>query len=417
MIGIVRPRAVRHRPAARRHPPLRRRWPRRCVLVDAVVLGVTSALLGDRLAARDAAVVALLLVTAVYGPLRHRLWLLVRRLVLGQRDDPYRVVAGLAERLEQLRRPGRAAAGGGRARWPRRSGRRTSGSRWTRPAAALVAEHGTGRPRCSTLPITYRGEEVGRLLLPAQRTAGRAERPGRAAARRRGPAGGGRGAHRAAGRGAAAQPRAARQRPRGGTPPAAPRPARRARAGAGRGGAAHRHRPQPGRPGARPTPTSCSSRPATTSPTRWPTCAGWCTTCARRRWTTSGCSARSGSRPSGCARPGSTVTGGRRGRPRRPAGGGRGGRLPDRLRGAGQRRAARPGRARAGRARASPAARWWSRVRDDGVGIAAGTPAGVGPGVARANGPPSWAADCRIECPDERRHGGPRAPAADPGGG
>ena len=139
-----------------------------CVLlVDALVLAGASTLLGERLAARDAAVVALLLITAVYGPLRHRLWLLVRRLVLGRRDDPYRVVAGLAEQLEQSATPedelltvARAVAGAFRSPYVAVEVDRAGGE-------SVVATFGTAPRELRTLPITYRGETVGRLKLPA----------------------------------------------------------------------------------------------------------------------------------------------------------------------------------------------------------------------------------------------------------
>ncbi len=136
------------------------------VVADACVLGLASVVLGERLAERDAAVVALLLVTAVYGPLRHRLWLLIRRLVLGRRDDPYGVVAGLAEQLERSGTPeeqlvagARSVAEAFRAPYVAVEVDRAGGDR-------VVAEHGVRPGATQVLPITYRGEEVGRLVLP-----------------------------------------------------------------------------------------------------------------------------------------------------------------------------------------------------------------------------------------------------------
>src|SRR5688572_1874938 len=41
------------------------------------------------------------LVVAICLPLREPLWRAVRRWVLGEREEPYRVVSGLAERLER----------------------------------------------------------------------------------------------------------------------------------------------------------------------------------------------------------------------------------------------------------------------------------------------------------------------------
>ncbi|WP_433291558.1 sensor histidine kinase [Actinoplanes sp. CA-030573] len=137
------------------------------LVVDACVLGATGALLGERLAERDAAVLALLLVMAVYGPLRHRLWLAIRRLVLGRRDDPYRVVAGLAEQLERSRSPedellavAQAVGAAFRSPYVAVEVDRAGGER-------LVATCGEPAGPSRALPITYRGETVGRVVLPA----------------------------------------------------------------------------------------------------------------------------------------------------------------------------------------------------------------------------------------------------------
>ena len=136
------------------------------VLLDLLVLGAAGALLGDALGERDATLLTLLLVAGVYVPLRAPLWRLVRRWVLGEREDPYRVVSGLAERLERSDGPDEqltavAAAVADAFRSPyvgvevaSADGRRT------------VAEHGRRPAAVQSLPIAYRGEEVGRLLLP-----------------------------------------------------------------------------------------------------------------------------------------------------------------------------------------------------------------------------------------------------------
>ncbi|MEV6301498.1 GAF domain-containing sensor histidine kinase [Actinoplanes sp. NPDC051861] len=137
------------------------------LVVDASVLALTGLLLGQSLPERDAAVVALLLVSIGYGPLRHRLWLLSRRLVLGRRDDPYRVVAGLAEQLERSRSEedelltvASAVASAFKSRFVSVEVDRPDGSR-------LIAGLGTVAGETTTLPISYRGEPVGRVILPA----------------------------------------------------------------------------------------------------------------------------------------------------------------------------------------------------------------------------------------------------------
>ena len=130
------------------------------VAVDALVLGVTTAL-----AERDAAVLALLVVTAVYGPLRHRLWRLAGRVMFGRRDDRYGVVASLAEQLErspapeeQLLAVARTVAEAFRAPFVAVEVDRAG-------SASLVASYGTRPRETQVLPITYRGEAVGRLVL------------------------------------------------------------------------------------------------------------------------------------------------------------------------------------------------------------------------------------------------------------
>ncbi|MGY1826458.1 sensor histidine kinase [Blastococcus sp. SYSU DS0541] len=136
------------------------------VLLDLAVLGAAGALLGDRFGEHDATLLTLLLVAAVYVPLRAPLWRLVRRWVLGERDDPYRVVSGLAARLErsdgaeaQLVAIAAAVAEAFRSPYVGVEVDHAGGER-------LVAEHGRRPPAVRSLPIAYRGEEVGRLLLP-----------------------------------------------------------------------------------------------------------------------------------------------------------------------------------------------------------------------------------------------------------
>ncbi len=104
----------------------------------------------------------LLLTAVLYGPLRQRLSARVRRLVLGGRDAPYDVVAGLASTLERadegaeqlaaVARRGGAAFGIG---FVRLEVDRANGER-------LTATHGAGPAEVRTLPITYREQEVGR---------------------------------------------------------------------------------------------------------------------------------------------------------------------------------------------------------------------------------------------------------------
>ncbi len=136
------------------------------LLLDLAVLAGAGALLGDRMGTRDATLLSLLLVAGAYVPLRAALWRAVRRWVLGQREDPYLVVAGLAERLErsdgaaeQLQAVAAAVAEAFRSPYVGVEVDVVRGRQ-------LLAEHGRPPSAVQSLPITYRSEEVGRLLLP-----------------------------------------------------------------------------------------------------------------------------------------------------------------------------------------------------------------------------------------------------------
>ena len=129
--------------------------------VDLAVFTVAGGVLGER----DAALAAIAVVAVVYAPLRSRLWRAVRRLVRGSRDDPYATVSTLAERLEsaadpdqQLRAVARTLAEAFRLPYVRVEIERSSGRR-------AIVEHGTESGPTIALPVGYRGEPVGRLVL------------------------------------------------------------------------------------------------------------------------------------------------------------------------------------------------------------------------------------------------------------
>lgn len=136
--------------------------------VDLAVVAGLTALLGDSLAQRQVVLLVLLSTIVLYGPLRTRLSLWVRRLFLGGRADPYDVVAGLASTLEiaeegteQLAAVARAVAAAFGVPYVSVEVDRSSGER-------LVATHGERPAETRTLPIAYRDVEVGRLVLPAR---------------------------------------------------------------------------------------------------------------------------------------------------------------------------------------------------------------------------------------------------------
>jgi GAF domain-containing protein len=135
-------------------------------VLDLAVVGSAGRLLGNRLDDDQALVVAVLVVALAYAPLRHRLSRLVRRWVVGERDDPYAVVSELAERLEdstagdaQLLVVARSVADAFRVRYVGVELRQPGGE-------TVLAEHGSRPERTRQLPITYRAEQIGSLLLP-----------------------------------------------------------------------------------------------------------------------------------------------------------------------------------------------------------------------------------------------------------
>jgi len=129
--------------------------------VDLLVLAVAGAVLGDG----DAALVAVATVAVLYTPLRTRLWRAARRLTRGSRDDPYAAVATLAGRLETAAAPGeqlaalaRSVAEAFRLPYVRVEIDRADGAR-------ACVEHGhTDRPTIE-LPIRYRDETIGRVVV------------------------------------------------------------------------------------------------------------------------------------------------------------------------------------------------------------------------------------------------------------
>ncbi|MEV8371603.1 sensor histidine kinase [Kribbella sp. NPDC056861] len=134
------------------------------ILVVAVDLAV-FALAGGMLGERDAALAAIAVVAVIYAPLRSRLSRAVRRLVRGSREDPYATVSTLAERLEsaadpdeQLRAVARTLAEAFRLPYVRVEIDRSSGGR-------AVIEHGSETGPTIALPVRYRSESVGRLVL------------------------------------------------------------------------------------------------------------------------------------------------------------------------------------------------------------------------------------------------------------
>ncbi|WP_169949677.1 histidine kinase [Microbispora sp. H11081] len=137
-------------------------------VLDLLVLGGAGRLLGPRLNEGERLVIAVFAVAILYAQLRHRLWRLVRRWVMGDRGDPYHLMSGLAERLErtdgseaQLATLARTVAQAFRTPYVGVEITQVSGE-------VLLVEDGERPAETQALPITYRGERIGRLLLPSR---------------------------------------------------------------------------------------------------------------------------------------------------------------------------------------------------------------------------------------------------------
>jgi signal transduction histidine kinase len=137
------------------------------IAVDLAVVTALTRTLGDSLAQRQVVLVVLLLTILLYGPLRQRLSRWVRRRVLGDRADPYDVVAGLASTLETTEEgPEQLAAVAGAV--AAAFGVGYVGVEVDGGGDRVAATYGVPPDRTRALPITYRGADVGRLLLPAR---------------------------------------------------------------------------------------------------------------------------------------------------------------------------------------------------------------------------------------------------------
>ncbi|HWI44488.1 MAG TPA: sensor histidine kinase [Nocardioides sp.] len=135
---------------------------------DALVLWLLTRVLDDELTQTQVVTVVLAVAVLLYGPLRQRLSAAVRRVMLGERGDRYDAVAGLASTLEttddtgeQLAVVARAVASAFAVPFVSVEVDRSHGER-------LVTTYGERPAQVRTLPITYRGAGVGRLVLPAR---------------------------------------------------------------------------------------------------------------------------------------------------------------------------------------------------------------------------------------------------------
>lgn len=138
------------------------------LVADLVAVAGLTLLLGDDLGRAELITVVLLVSVLLYGPVRSRLWGAVQRAMLGDRSNRYDVVAGLASTLEradggaeQLAVVADAVSAAFGVGYVRIEVDRPHGER-------VTATHGIEPTDVRTLPITYRDEEVGRVVLPVR---------------------------------------------------------------------------------------------------------------------------------------------------------------------------------------------------------------------------------------------------------
>lgn len=130
------------------------------VVIDVPIFVGLGALIDEPVAA----VLAATVVAVAYAPLRERVRRWVNRVVTG-RGEPYEVVSTLALRLEEMTSPD------GQLLEAARAVSLAYGSPYARvelddeDGGTMAAEYGTPRQDAIVLPVTYRGELIGRLFL------------------------------------------------------------------------------------------------------------------------------------------------------------------------------------------------------------------------------------------------------------
>jgi signal transduction histidine kinase len=136
------------------------------LVLDLAVLSAVTGLVGERLSQREVTVLVLLLAVSAYGPLRSVIGGIVRRLLFGRRAERYDVVSGFAARLEeastvegQVPVLATAVARAFKVPFARVEVSLPGGG-------AVAADHGTPAAEVQEMEIAYRGERVGRLVLP-----------------------------------------------------------------------------------------------------------------------------------------------------------------------------------------------------------------------------------------------------------
>lgn len=136
------------------------------IIVDVVLIALVGGLIGDQ----ALAIASVVLVFVVYAPLRERMLGWAARLVNGRRGDPYGVVSSLAGRLEEATDPDDQLA----------HVARSIALAFASPYVLvqvdqpdgrhLIATHGWTSGATIPMPLSYRGERIGRLeMAPGRR--------------------------------------------------------------------------------------------------------------------------------------------------------------------------------------------------------------------------------------------------------
>jgi DNA-binding NarL/FixJ family response regulator/signal transduction histidine kinase len=138
------------------------------VAADVAVLALLTLVLDDDLTQAQVVTVVLLAAVLLYGPLRQRLSQAVTRRMLGERGNRYDALAGLSSTLETTDDAGEQLAAVARSVATAFGVRFVSLEIDWSNGEQMVTTYGDRPDAVRTLPITYRGAAVGRLVLPAK---------------------------------------------------------------------------------------------------------------------------------------------------------------------------------------------------------------------------------------------------------
>ncbi|MFF2494820.1 histidine kinase [Agromyces sp. NPDC058064] len=137
------------------------------VVIDVLLVATIGGLVEHQVLAGA----AMLIVLFAYLPLRDRVLTLANRLVNGRRGDPYGVVSTLAARLEETEEPGDQLHSLAASIAAAFASPYVGVEVGTPDGGSLLARHGTVRDEVESIPLVYRGERIGRLEMSPGRRA------------------------------------------------------------------------------------------------------------------------------------------------------------------------------------------------------------------------------------------------------